>query len=385
MKVKVLGPSKGYIDLLNEATTAKSTADKAQGKDFQKTPIRPSASGACTRELFYQLMQFHGKAKYETEVDAPETTRLFALGHSIESHIIRQFEVLKDVFEIRYKQQVLSFAYLEAKQDPKMSQWLEGSLDLVFWSEKYKCVADVKSKKDKFSQFYKTAWDEYSEKLATMKTVTVIHNDDEGAPTSFWVEDLEAFLDELNDPFFAANFLQLNLYANSDFLKERGIDHGAILQYSKNDSRLREVRFKPSAALAQKVIGKFQTALDAAAADDESLAPRDYVLGSIKCAFCKYKAECWPANDPKKAFFNTLPKKDWPKDTDRMGPAGQEIEKLFESYSSASQAESEKARAETKILKQMMDKGVSKIRLDNGDVYIAKKLKDSVVLRRSKV
>jgi hypothetical protein len=379
MAIKVLGPTRGYVDLLNEATRAKSEKAIADGTSFQKTPIRPSASGACTRELFYQLMQFHKKATYATEADAPETTRLFALGHSIESHIIRQFEVLRDVFEIRYKQQVLSFAYLEAKSDPTMNQWLEGSLDLVFWSEKYKCVADVKSKKDKFSQFYKTAWDEYSERLAFMKSVQQISDD------AFWIEDLEAFLDELNDPFFAANFLQLNLYANSTFLRERGIDHGAILQYSKNDSRLREVRFKPSAALAQKVIGKFQVALDAASVGDADMAPKDYVLGNIKCAFCKYTAECWPDANAQKAFFNTLPKKDWPKDTDRMGASGRELEELFEGYQAGAVAETEKARAEAKILKAMMDKGLSKIRLDNGDVYIAKRLKDSVVLRRSKV
>jgi hypothetical protein len=377
--VTVLGPDMGYVDLLNVVTTENLKKAHANGKEFQKTPIRPSAAGACTRELFYQLMQFHKKASYPTEVNEPELQRIFAMGHSVESHIIREFRQLADFFEIRYQQQVLSFEYLEAKGDPSMNQWLEGSLDLVFWSDKFKCVADIKSKKDKFSSFYKTNWDETTEKLRKMNTVTAISD------AAFWVEDLDAFLEELRDPFFEANFLQLNLYANSQFLRERGVNHGAIIQYSKNDSRLREIRFKPSETLYKKVVGKFKSALDATAAGDPALAPRDFVLGSIKCAFCKYKTECWPDKDAKKEFFGTLPKKDWPRDTDRLGKAGEGLEKLFALYKEQASAESARKVTENAILKVMMDKNITKVRVGSGEVYEARQLKEGMVIRRTKV
>lgn len=375
----LIGPEMGYVDLLNEYTRQKLSKEIAEGKNFQKTPIRPSAAGACTRELFYQLQQYHGKAKYDVEPIDPETHRLFSLGHSIESNIIRQFELISELFEIRYKQQVLSFRYLEAKNDPKLSQWLEGSLDLVFWSDKYKCVADIKSKKDKFSSFHKTNWDETSAKLRGMDTVAAISDD------AFWVDDLEAFLEELNEPFFAANFLQLNLYANSQFLRERGVNHGAIIQYSKNDSRLREIRFRPSEALYEKTVGKFQTVIDAVDAGDEKLAPQDHVLGSIKCAFCPYAKQCWGNQDARKAFFATFPKKQWPTDTGRMGKVGDALEKLFVRYEEQSKQESAKKVTEQAILKLLLDEEIGKVRLPSGDIYEVKHLKDSIVLRRGKL
>lgn len=299
MSSKLLGPECGYIDLLDHATTEHLTREEEKGRD--KTPIRPSAAGKCTRELFYELMEFHGKAKFAKEIKEPSVHRLLSLGHSIEWHLIKQFDLISDLFQVRYKQQVLSFKYLESKHDPKLNQWLEGSLDLVFWSDKYKCVADVKSKGGGWDfKARKSRWDSYTDKLLGMKSVepiTVKKVDKEtGAPLaadSFWVEDLRAFLTELEDPFFASNFLQLNLYANSEFLKERGIDHGAIIQYHKADSKLREVRFKPSAEIYEETVGKFQNAIDAVATDNDSLATRDFAEGSFKCRYCPFQKECW--------------------------------------------------------------------------------------------
>ena len=369
----MLGPSKGYTDMLDEATRAKLEKEKGA---YQKTPIRPSSSGACARELYYDLMQFSGRATYETETIDPATSRLFALGHSVEWHVIRQLEQLED-FDIRYKQQILSFAYLDAKNDKKLAQWFEGSLDLVLWSEKHKCVLDVKSKKDRFSFSHKSAWDDTSEKLERLKSVQKI------SETAYWVEDLEAFLNELNDDFFAANFLQLNMYACSTFLRERGIDHAAILQYSKNDSRLREVRFKPSLKLYEKIIAKMQNVIRAVDEDNPDLAPKEFVLGTVKCAYCKFKKYCWE-QDATKAFYKTLPAKEWPRDTDRMGAAGRDLEEMFDTFRAQNNEAPKADITERAILKTMMDKGVSKIRLDDGEVWIAKRLKDSVVLRRSK-
>lgn len=377
----ILGPPTGYVDLLDAVTTANLQKQQDEGKGFQKTPLRPSASGACSRELMYQLEEFHGLANYPKELITPETSRLFSLGHSVEWNVIKQFEQLRDVFDIRYKQQSLSFAYLEAKNNPKMSQWLEGSLDMVFWSEKWKCVADVKSKKDKFHSYYKTDWDATTAKLSAMKSVAAIGD----SSCAFWVENLEEFLVELNNPFFEANFVQLNMYANSSFLKERGVNHGAIIQYSKNDSRLREIRFRPSASLYEKTIEKFRNVLKAVDEKKPELAPRDYALGSIKCAFCSYKSECWEG-DALKAFFKTFPPKEWPKDTDRMGPGtGNLIEKLMADYEAASEEADEVKRLEQAVVKVALDNGINKFRMVNGNIYEVRRLKDSVVLRRSKL
>jgi len=375
----ILGPPVGYIDLLDEATTKHLEKEAAGPSKY--TPIRPSSSGKCTRELFYELMEYKGYAKYPKELRDPESHRLLNLGHSVEYHVIKQLELLKDQFDIRYKQQVLSFAYLKSDKDPSLNQWLEGSLDLVFWSDKYKCVADVKSKKDRFSQSYASAWDQMSARLREMSTVVPI------SENAFWVDDLPKFLDELNDAFFEANFLQLNLYACSSFLRERGVDHGAVLQYGKNDSRLREVRFRPSMELYEKTIRKFQTVVDAVAARDENLAPRDYVLGSMKCAFCPFAQECWEGADSRKAWYKTMPAKSWPKDTSHLGRTGDELESLFMAYKALEALEADKSKAEEAIVKRMTDAEVGKIRLADGRVYELKHLKSPrprIELRRSK-
>jgi hypothetical protein len=376
--VNLLGPATGYTDILNHLTTEKLTEDDASGKSYQKTPIRPSAAGKCARELFYELMQYSGKAKYPTEIYTPDTHRLLNLGHSVEYHVVKEFQLLSELFEIKYKQQVLDFGPIFAN-DPKLQQRLEGSLDLVFWSDKYKCVADVKSKKDKFSAFYKTNWDETTEKLKAMKTVGTISN------TAFWVEDLDAFLLELNDAFFEANFRQLNLYANSDFLVQRGINHGAIIQYNKNDSRMREVRFKPSRTLYEKTVQRFQNVVTAVDTGNIELAPREYQLGSVKCAFCKFKNECWEGADAQKEFFNTLPKKSWPKDTSHLGKDGQALEQLFEMFGEQSQAELDKDVTEGAIVKVLLERQIHKVRLANGSIYELKRLKDGVKVRRGKL
>jgi CRISPR/Cas system-associated exonuclease Cas4 (RecB family) len=277
----MLGPSVGYVDLLDEAIL-----DQANNEKRKFSPLRPSAAGTCTRSLAYQMMEYHGKAQYEPEKRTPAVHRLLNLGNSIEWHVISEFQKLNKQFAIKYKQQALSFEYLQCEEDPKMSQWVEGSLDLVLWSDKYKAVADVKSKKD---SFYQGGWKGTTRKLKTMASVKVLSDQ------AFWVEELVAFLDELNDAFFAANFLQLNMYANSQFLKERGVDHGVIIQYNKNSSEIREVRFKPSAELYQKTLEKYKAAMQAAAKNAPETAPRSFEPGSISCKFCRFASIC-PAN-----------------------------------------------------------------------------------------
>ncbi len=374
----LLGPDVGYTDLLNHETMDLMEEQAEATSDYH--PIRPSSSGNCTRELTYQLMEYTGQAKFSKKVDSAESHRLLNLGGFIETHLIKMFDKFLKVFKIRYKQQMVEFYRLTSKTDSALSHIVEGSIDLCFWSPKYKCVIDVKSKKDKFSVAYSSQWDETSAKLAGMQSCVRI------SETAFWVEDLEKFVEELRDPFFVSNFLQLNGYACTEFLKSRGVDHAAIVQYNKNDSRVREIRFKPSVALFEKVKQKFQTVLDAVGAKDIELAPRDYALGSIKCAFCPYSKQCWGDRDALKEYFGTFPKKKFPKDIDRL-KSHEALAPLFEKYEEYAAYESKAEAVESEIVKLLTEEKVQKIRLPNGSVYDVRyyKTDDSIKLKRGKV
>jgi len=380
---KVLGPpDTGYTDLLNHLTEERLKKDRADGKDRSKTPLRPSAAGQCTRELAYGLMEHHGFANYDKKLNSAEGYRIFSLGHSVEYDIIKQMrELMKEYFEIKYTQQSLSFARLTAKNNPKLSQWLEGSTDLVLWSEKYKCIADIKSKKVKYSSYRDDNWTEFSDKLKRLPSVQPLSD------TAFWVADLPLFLREVNDPFLAANFLQLNLYAMNPFILERGIDHAAIIQYDKNSSRLREIRFKPSQELYDYIIQKMQTALDAVDAGNPELAPKDFQLGSIKCAFCDYSKECWKGVETTREFFKTLPPKRWPTDTSRMGDVGEVIDEIYLEYATIVNSEEAKDRLEQELVTMLNEEKVTKVRFSDGNVYEVKLYKsprEHFALKRSK-
>ncbi len=380
MSNKIPGPPVGYVDLLNYECTENQKKDQAEGRGFNKTPIRPSSAGECSRSLYYQSMSFHKKASFPGEIKDPNVVRLLDLGNPIEHHVIRQFQQHLKMVQVKYRQQVLDFGPIEAVNDKSLSQRLEGSLDFCLVSDEWKCVIDVKSKKDKFSSYRGTKWDEETDKLGKMSSVTKL------TETSFWVENLTAFLMELNDAFFEANFTQLNMYAMSSFIRERGIDHAAIIQYSKNDSRLREIRFKPSQEVYDRTVNKFKNVIKAVDTNDISLAPKDHLLGSMKCAFCPFAKECWN-EDSLKAWFKTFPKKQWPTDTKRMGAVGGDIEKLMGSYEALAAQDASKDKLEQDILKLMVDAEVNKIKTNAGEVYEAKHLKSPYPhfeLRRSK-
>jgi hypothetical protein len=387
--MKILGPELGYTTILNHRTVEHLQKQRDEGKEFNKNPLRPSAAGNCSRELAYQLMEFHKHAFYEKELNTAEVHRLLNLGHSIEWHVIKQFEYLMgDLFQTRYKQQVLSFAHLtstsQPEGEPALTQWIEGSLDLILWSEKHRCIADVKSKKDKYSSYRDSQWTEFSNKLSRLTTVVEIS---EGA---YYVDDLKAFLKEVNDPFLASNFYQLNLYACNPFIKERGIDHGAIFQYNKNDSRLREIRFKPSQELHDEVIAKYQTVLNAIAVKQPELAPQDHSLGSMKCAFCNYKKECWGEKSALKAWFKeAFAPKQWPTNFDVLSEGAQEAAlTAYKVYLSAGEAQQIKDQAEKELCAVLASEQVRKIRMPDDEVYEVKLLKtpfEHLALRRGKV
>lgn len=372
----LLGPRRGYTDMLDESLMKKQAAQNEKPRD--KNPLRPSASGYCARKLAYDYNEYRGNAKYEPEVKDPKTMRLLDLGSSIEWNLLKLFQGVEGL-QVRYKQQTLSFFPLKEGELP-----LEGSIDFVFVSDKHKMIGDVKSKKDKFSSWTASAWKEMDYKLSHMQTVAQISD------TAFWVDDLPAFLKELRDPFFEDNFVQANFYAMNPFIVERGIDHGAIIQYNKNDSSIREIRFRPSQYVYDYVESKFK---NVAKAVDELGGPemveREYNLGSMRCAFCQYNKLCYPNQNALKDYFSTWPKKDWPQDTSRLDePLAAELEGMYASLQSAANADTARKNIEEDIVKLMDLKQINKIRFADGAIYELKFLKSPrphLELRRSKV
>lgn len=375
-----LGPEVGYVDILVHGMEERAKEEAETPRKY--TPLRPSAAGKCTRELYHELMSYSGKEFTPVEPMKAETKLLLDLGGYVEDHLVKQFRYIMRDWEVRmpYGQQTLGFKELNQTEDEALHQWLEGKLDLTFISKDWKCVADIKSKKDKFSAYYKTGWDEYTQKLENMESVVSI------SERAFWVEDLEAFLDELDDVFFEANFLQLNMYANSNFLKSRGVDHAAIIQYNKNDSRLREVRFKPSEAVYERTVAKFEAAQQAADKNDKELAKKDFTLGSMKCAFCDYKEKCWPGHDSLKEWFATLPPKRWPAKASRLKEGiKQPLLDAFSAYVKADAASTKKKKHERDIVNMMRENKLWSLELDDGKVYRLRELKsEGWVIRRSK-
>lgn len=370
----LLGPGVSYFDLLDLDLLQKQEKQNAEPPNFQ--PLRPSSAGDCARKLAYQYMEYKGYAKYEPEVKDPALIRLLDLGSSIEYHLLKLWGKI-DYFKIEYKQQRLTFFKVSEKEI------IEGSIDFCIYLRDFRAIGDVKSKKDKFSSWRKSEWDAIDEKLSQMQTVQVISHQ------GYWVEDLPAFLDELNDQWFAANFLQLNMYACNQFIKERGIDHAFIAQYNKNDSRVREIRFKPSQELADYVEKKFKSVADAINNHKEpELIEQESLLGSMRCAFCRFKKNCWPESDALKLWFKTFPDKKWPQDTSRLDSSvAEHIEGLYEKYKEVQDQYGVAGQLEEKIVMSMRAANISKIRFADGNIYELKHLKSPprIELRRSKL
>jgi hypothetical protein len=278
---KVLGPPTGYVDILLTDMERKHKQDYDNNKQFQKTPIRPSAVGSCARELYFALREFAGMEKYPYAPKTGEEMLLLDLGHAIEAHLVKKFRYDFSLADVKYTQQSLEFARVEAVNNTNLSQHIEGSLDLCLFSDKYKVVADVKSKGDYYDfKARKSNWDATSDKLARMSSVQRLTD------RTFWVDNLDDFLVELADPFFEANFRQLNMYANAAFLKDRGVDHGAIIQYMKTKSKLREIRFRPSTTVYNQSIQKLANVIRAVDENNPSLAPNEYTIDDFKTKYC---------------------------------------------------------------------------------------------------
>lgn len=371
----LLGPPVGYTDLIDAHLVAKQEAEHAA--PLERNPLRPSSAGFCARKLAYDFNEFRGNATYPREVRQPHTMRLLNFGSAVEFNVLRQFGDLKQL-QVRYKQQALSFFPVA----PDIL--IEGSIDYVLYSKDgHRGLGDVKSKGDKFSSYHSTKWDEIDEDLKSMSSVQVI------SPTSYWVDDLPLFLKELKDEFFKDNFIQLNFYAMNPFIQERKIDHAFIYQMNKNNSKHREVRFRPSQVVYDYVKDKFECI--AIAVDEHKnpeLVPKEFGLGSMRCAFCEKNKLCWPTDNALKDYFATWPDKDWPKDTDRLGNTGADLEQLKALYDQATAVSENRDSIEHDLCTLLETARIRKVRFADKTVYELKYLKSPrphFELRRSKV
>jgi hypothetical protein len=379
----LLGPEYSYVDLLNEKTV--EIAKEAQANPVWM-PLRPSAAGDCSRSLAFSWNEYLGNAKYPKEVEAPESLRLLNFGHSVEYHVLDQFQKAfsKTSFKIKHKQQQVLFFKLST------GEYVQGSIDAAFISPEHKCLIDVKSKKDKFSSWMKTSWDETDLELAENPHVVPF------GKTGYWIENLPEFLSDLNDPFWLMNFIQLNLYFfdEGNFLRNLGIDHAALIYLNKNDSRMREVRFKPSQDVYEYIKEKYLT-IDKVIQEtkDPMQIEADYALGSIKCAFCPHNKRCWGEDtDPLRAYFKTMPEKFWSKRIENvLEPLQSELIALHEEYKTSNSHMDKAAKLEHELIATLNKAKVKKIKFDNQHVYQVQSLKTGgikngprLVLRRTK-
>lgn len=371
--VKAPGPEDSFVEILDAAISVDQSKDRVN--DF--FPLRPSAAGHCARKLAYDLTEYRGFNKYKKEQMDPNVVRLLDLGHGVEYSVFKKFDLCKN-FKVKYKQQVVSLFKLPDVEGVEQ-ELIEGSIDAIFYSPEWKGVIDIKSAKDKFSVQFQTKWDETLAKYDSMQSLVKI------SENGWWAPDLEKFLEEVNDIFLADNFIQLNSYLFSEFCQMRGVTFGSIIKYCKNDSRMYEIRFSPSQNLFNYVCNKF-SAVNSIVTKEK--APdnvrREYIFGSMRCAFCPYNTTCWENGDALKAWFKTFPKKKWPVDSDRF-IAGDEIESLFQSYHEVEASEASRKKLESAIVKIMLDEGADKIKLASGYVYMLKSLKDGIYLRKTKL
>lgn len=376
----MLGPEKGYLDILDEHIM--SQAEKSAGEQRVYSPLRPSAAGKCVHELATEYAQYKGLLPTKQEVISPELSRIFSLGHSIEWMMIREMEKVPG-FKIKYKQQVVRFGQLSDGTN------LEGSLDLTIFFNGHGGICDWKSKKDRFSGYGATGWNEADEGYGKMASVEQVSD------SFFWINDLQEFLSELRDPWLKPNFLQLNLYACTPFIKESGIDHASLFYFNKNDCRLREMRFRPSEEVYEQTKAKFNkvhdlvTSINYSVAGEDSVQLAKYaaeVVNGTRCPVSSNCNYCWP-DEAKRAYFSTLPPKKWAKDTSYLGKNGEEIEALFLDYQDTITQMATGEVVHDAIVKKMLDLDETKIRLANGEVWEAKFLKSPRPhheLRRSK-
>lgn len=299
-------------------------------------------------------MAFNGYAPGEKEIKPPNIVRLLGLGHSIEYHALKFLETLPG-YSIKFKQQVVDIFKLD--RDGRI---IEGSTDAVLISDQYKCLLDVKSYGDRFHNWRESKWKAAIDKYDRMESMKRF--DDNG----WYIEDVMAFMDEIGEDALVANITQINLYLCSDFMKARGIDHGVVYRYNKNDSHHMEIRFKPSQALFDQVRAKFNLIDQSVHEKKPENVPKDFALGSQACSFCPYAKRCWPEIDAKKEYFKTFPKKTWP---DNVKYLDKDLRELLKKYHANIYTLDDNKILEQNIIKGLLANETRKVQLEDGQVY----------------
>lgn len=384
-KSNIPGPSVSIASIIDHYTEVKN-----ETSTYRSMPLRPSAAGKCARALAYELMEFRGKLEPIKEKQSADVTRIFSLGHSVETHLLWQakdaFKAAEDKIKVKYQQQTMSFFKL-----PLTGELIQGQIDAVFEHDAWVATVDVKSKKDGWDKAYSSRWQEADAGFDKDPLVTRI--DDRGV----YIPDLDAYIQKHKhaDPFFCDNLYQLNFYYWSEcgFLRHRSSEFCSLLYYNKNSSAIREVRFKPSEAVAEYVKQKYLRVSQAVdGAGDPTLVEKESSLGSSRCAYCKFKEMCWDMTEykVKKEYFKTLPPKRWPKRMSELSNT-ERLKTLFELFQKKERTQVEIDSVEREIITELANRNINKIELDDGDVFEVKSLSSGgkgdgkrQVLRRGK-
>lgn len=375
----LIGPDVSFVDMVHYTLVEHALKEEQALKDGKatKSPLRPSSAGECERALAYKGMEFTGQAYYPKPDPEAHVQLIFAMGHAVEAMLMKVFDQV-EFFNVKYAQQLLSFFPIESGHK-KIDQLLEGSNDGCFTATDgsgWKGVFDIKSKAVGVGTYRRTKWQEFDDQLRKMATVQVI------SETGYWIDDPEAFIKEVNDPHLAMNIWQLNLYCNSEFMKQRGFSFGSLIYFGKDTSAMRELRFRPSEKLAKLVELRFKSAANAIAKGDPSLAKQEFLLGSKKCAFCPYVKECWGVNE--NAAMSEMFKKEklgkskWP--TQLEG----ELAEVLNRYHELGETDREYKRLGDEVMAYMVQNNLDKVQTSKDTVYELKRYKTTMSLKRSK-
>jgi hypothetical protein len=380
------GPKQSYATMMDRAVLDEQALIESKGMAY---PLRPSASGECARKLAYELAAYEGILPRIKEEWAPQLLRLFRLGHHIEEQVLNDLKKVPGT-SVRFQQQMVEMFTLPS------GRIIEGSTDAVMFNEDSRCLLDVKSVGDKFSSWRSSKWSEMVWQYDHMRSLTRFDGDarDEKGSHAWWTDDVLKLIDELGEDTLVKNIIQLNLYACTDFLQKRGVDHVTVLRYQKNASKLMEVRFAPSMELFNRTKKKFTVIEEAVteakllATEEERIAhintrvSKGFILGSLACAYCPYRDRCW-ANAKRSDHFKNMPPKDWAVKVEQLEHADH-VRDLLEKFSATDAAIAERKSLEQQLLVQLDGHGVEKVKLPSGEVFEIKRLSKSIELRRGK-
>lgn len=344
--------------------------DTIAKEKYNTFPLRPSSAGKCARALAYETDEWlngadHGKKPFE-----PAVYRLLDLGKNVEESALKHLELIPGA-ELKYKQQVVTLFSLDHG-----NMIVEGSIDGAFFCEELKAIIDIKSQKDSFSQSYQTRWTETCKKYDNNKFLEKV------SANEWYCEDLSAFVEDLGDDFLVDNLLQINAYCRSRFAMERGVNTGIVFKYNKNDSRQYVIQFKPDPELFNDLKWKYNAIHQAVLNKEPETIPRPYNLGSIRCAFCPYQKTCW-GQDALKAWFRTMPGKEFADNLE----GDDSLSTQFGQYEVLLKSNKARQEVEQEIIKEMLTRGLKKVKLSNGNIYETKYYKsprERIELKRSK-